>query len=163
LHIKYFNLSFQMGYVLKIFRAKGRSVLGLKTNIDIHHIIFASQGLRSALLIFTLGIVRRIFVIPAHCHLLDFDSYAPCNDVIFNARLSFPFVWMPWKLTQDYNRQYLLIQTFCMNSVAANHTNFFILSKSCRTDDFSHFYFVDIFPTEHVLFVKPVLIGCSYH
>jgi hypothetical protein len=23
--------------------------------------------------------------------------------------------------------------------------------------------FVDIFPTEHVLFVKPVLIGCSYH
>jgi hypothetical protein len=45
-------------------------------------IIFASQGLRSALLIFTLGIVSRIFVIPAHCHLLDFDSYAPCNDVI---------------------------------------------------------------------------------
>ena len=46
--------------------------------------IFASQGLRSALLIFTLGIVRRIFVIPAHCYLLDFDSYAPCNDVIFS-------------------------------------------------------------------------------
>ena len=46
--------------------------------------IFASQGLRSALLNFTLGIVRRIFVIPAHCHLLDFDSYAPCNDVIFS-------------------------------------------------------------------------------
>jgi hypothetical protein len=48
-------------------------------------------------------------------------------------------------------------------SVATNRTNFFILSKSCRTDDFSHFYFVDIFPTEHVLFVKPILIGCSYH
>ena len=47
-------------------------------------IIFASQGLRSALLIFTLGIVSRIFVIPAHCHLLDFDSYAPCNYVIFS-------------------------------------------------------------------------------
>ena len=46
--------------------------------------IFASQGLRSALLMFTLGIVSRIFVIPAHCHLLDFDSYAPCNDVIFS-------------------------------------------------------------------------------
>ena len=46
--------------------------------------IFASQGLRSTLLIFTLGIVRRIFVIPAHCHLLDSDSYAPCNDVIFS-------------------------------------------------------------------------------
>jgi hypothetical protein len=45
--------------------------------------IFAIQGLRSALLIFTLGIFSRIFVIPAHCHLLDFDSYAPCNDVIF--------------------------------------------------------------------------------
>ena len=47
-------------------------------------IIFASQGLRSALLIFTLGIVSRIFVIPAHCHLPDFDSYAPCNDIIFS-------------------------------------------------------------------------------
>ena len=46
--------------------------------------IFASQELRSALLIFTLGIVRRIFVIPAHCHLLDFDSYAPCNDSLRN-------------------------------------------------------------------------------
>jgi hypothetical protein len=128
--------------------------------------IFASQGLRSALLIFTLGIVRRIFVIPVHCHLLDFDSYAPCNDVIFSQSawgFLFPFVWMPWKLTRYYNRQCLLVQTFCTNSVAANRTNFFILSKSCRTDDFSHFYFVDIFPTEHVLFVKPVLIGCSYH
>ena len=31
--------------------------------------IFASQGLRSALLIFTFGFVSRIFVIPAHCHL----------------------------------------------------------------------------------------------
>jgi hypothetical protein len=50
----------------------------------IFYIIFASQGLRSALLIFTLGIVRRIFVIPVHCHLLDFDSYAPYNDVIFS-------------------------------------------------------------------------------
>ena len=47
-------------------------------------VIFASQGLRSALLIFTLGIVRRIFVIPTHCHLLDFVSHAPCNDVIFS-------------------------------------------------------------------------------
>jgi hypothetical protein len=28
---------------------------------------------------------------------------------------------------------------------------------------YTHFYFVDIFPTEHVLFVKRVLIGCSYH
>ena len=46
--------------------------------------IFASQGLRSALLNFTLGIIRRIFVIPAHCHLLDFDSYAPCNDSLRN-------------------------------------------------------------------------------
>ena len=46
--------------------------------------IFASQGLRSALLIFTLGIIRRIFVIPAHCHLLDFDSCAPCNDSLRN-------------------------------------------------------------------------------
>jgi hypothetical protein len=36
--------------------------------------IFASQGLRSALLIFTLGIVRRIFVIPAHCHLMSFSA-----------------------------------------------------------------------------------------
>jgi hypothetical protein len=52
-----------------------------------------------------------------------------------------------------YNRQCLLVQTFCTNSVAANRTNFFILSKSRRSDDFSHFYFVDIFPTEHVLFV----------
>jgi hypothetical protein len=43
-----------------------------------------------------------------------------------------------------------LAQTFCTNSVAANRTNVFILSKLCRTDDFSHFYFVDIFPTEHV-------------
>jgi hypothetical protein len=43
---------------------------------SISFIIFASQGLRSALLIFTLGIVSRIFVIPAHCHPLDFDSYA---------------------------------------------------------------------------------------
>ena len=46
--------------------------------------IFASQGLRFALLNFTFGIVRRIFVIPAHCHLLDFDIYATCNDVIFS-------------------------------------------------------------------------------
>ena len=46
--------------------------------------IFASQELRFALLIFTLGIVRRIVVIPAHCHVLDVDSYAPCNDVIFS-------------------------------------------------------------------------------
>ena len=45
-------------------------------------------------------------------------------------------------------------QTFCTNSVAANRTNFFILSKSCRTDEFLHFYFVDIFPTEHVLLCK---------
>ena len=37
--------------------------------------IFARQGLQSALLIFTLGIVSRIFVIPEHCHLVDFDSY----------------------------------------------------------------------------------------
>jgi hypothetical protein len=29
--------------------------------------------------------------------------------------------------------------------------------------NFIHFYFVDIFPTEHVLFVKRVLIGYSYH
>jgi hypothetical protein len=72
-----------------------------------------------------------------------------------------PF-WMPWKFTRDYNRQCLLVQTFCTNSVAANCTNFFILSKWCRTDDFSHFYFVDIFPTEHVLFVNPVLIGLGY-
>jgi len=28
---------------------------------------------------------------------------------------------------------------------------------------YTHFYFVDIFPTEHVLFVKRVLIGCCYH
>jgi hypothetical protein len=28
---------------------------------------------------------------------------------------------------------------------------------------YTHFYFVDIFPTEHMLFVKRVLIGCSYH
>jgi hypothetical protein len=28
--------------------------------------------------------VKRIFVIPVHCHLLDSDSYAPCNDVIFS-------------------------------------------------------------------------------
>jgi hypothetical protein len=48
------------------------------------YIIFGSQGLRSALLNFTLGIISRIFVIPAHCHLLDFDSYSPCNDVIFS-------------------------------------------------------------------------------
>ena len=53
-------------------------------SLCLHTLIFASQGLRSALLIFTLGIVRRIFVIPAHCHLLDFDSYAPCNNVIFS-------------------------------------------------------------------------------
>jgi hypothetical protein len=33
-------------------------------NVCTECIIFASQGLRSALLIFTLGIVRRIFVIP---------------------------------------------------------------------------------------------------
>jgi hypothetical protein len=58
--------------------------------------------------------------------------------------------------TRDYNRQCLLVQTFCTNSVAANRTNFFILSKSWRTDDISHFYFVDIFPTEHVHFVKMV-------
>jgi hypothetical protein len=32
----------------------------------------------------TLDHARRIFVIPAHCHLLDFESYAPCNDVIFS-------------------------------------------------------------------------------
>ena len=25
-----------------------------------------------------------LVLIPAHCHLLDFDSYAPCNDVIFS-------------------------------------------------------------------------------
>ena len=31
-----------------------------------------------------LCIVRRIFVIPAHCHLLDFDSYVPCNDIFFS-------------------------------------------------------------------------------
>ena len=31
-----------------------------------------------------LSSIRRIFVIPAHCQLLDFDSYAPCNDVIFS-------------------------------------------------------------------------------
>jgi hypothetical protein len=58
------------------------------------HRIVASQGLRSALLNFTLGIARRIFEVTreglyvmqlvAHCHLLDFDSYAPCNDVIFS-------------------------------------------------------------------------------
>ena len=47
-------------------------------------VIFASQGLRFALFIFTLGIVSRIFVIPAPCHLLDFDSCTPCNDVIFS-------------------------------------------------------------------------------
>ena len=47
-------------------------------------LIFASQGLRSTLLIFTLEIVSRIFVIPVHCHLLNFDSYAPCNDVMFS-------------------------------------------------------------------------------
>jgi hypothetical protein len=23
-------------------------------------------------------------IIPVHCHLLDFDSYDPCNDVIFS-------------------------------------------------------------------------------
>jgi hypothetical protein len=34
---------------------------------------------------------------------------------------------MPWKLTRDYNRQCLLVQTFCTNSVAANRTNFFII------------------------------------
>jgi hypothetical protein len=42
-------------------------------------------------------------------------------------------------LIRDYNRQCLLVQTFCTNSVAANRTNFFILSKPCRTDDLSHF------------------------
>ena len=31
-----------------------------------------------------LASLRRFFVIPAHCHLLDFDNYAPCNDVIFS-------------------------------------------------------------------------------
>jgi hypothetical protein len=29
--------------------------------------------------------------------------------------------------------------------------------------NFGYFYFVDIFPTEHALFVKPVLIDGSYH
>jgi len=28
---------------------------------------------------------------------------------------------------------------------------------------YTHFYFVDIYPTEHVLLIKRVLIGCSYH
>ena len=127
--------------------------------------IFASQGLRSALLIFTLGIVRRIFVIPVHCHLLDFDSYAPCNDVIFSQSTQ-GFHFLSFECPENWLEIIigsLLVQTFCTNSVAANRTNFFILSKSCRTDDFSHFYFVDIFPTEHELFVKPILIGCSYH
>ena len=54
-----------------------------ENNTCLSLLIFASQVLRSALLIFTLGIVRRICVIPAH-YLLDFDSYAPCNDVIFS-------------------------------------------------------------------------------
>ncbi len=63
-----------------LMNSENKSLLIFKSLIH----IFASQGLRSALLIFTLGIVRRIFVIPAHCHLLDFDSYAPCNDVIFS-------------------------------------------------------------------------------
>ena len=99
--------------------------------------IFASQGLRSALLIFTLGIARRIFVIPAHCHLLDFESYAPCNDVIFSQSmrgfhlLSFecPENWL--EIIIGSVSSYKLLY-----SVAANRTNFFILSKSCRTDDF---------------------------
>jgi hypothetical protein len=47
---------------------------------------------------------------------------------------------------------------FYTNSVAANRTNFFMLSKSCRTDDISHFYFVDIFPTEHVLTLYRMIV-----
>jgi hypothetical protein len=52
--------------------------------------------------------------------------------------------------------QCLLVQTFGTNSVAANCTNFFILSKSCRTDDFSHFYFVDIFPYDPLYSSSPL-------
>jgi hypothetical protein len=62
-----------------------------ENNTCLSLLIFASQGLRSALLICTLGIVRRICVIPAH-YLLDFDSYAPCNGCHFqpiDARISF--------------------------------------------------------------------------
>ena len=59
----------------------------------------------------------------------------------FSANRREAFIWMPWKLTRDYNRQCLLVQTFCTNSVAPNRTNFFILSKSCWTYDFSHFSF----------------------
>ena len=36
---------------------------------------------------------------------------------------------MPWKLTREYNRQCLLVHTFCTNSVAANRTNFFYTIK----------------------------------
>ena len=64
--------------------------------------IFASQGLRSALLIFTFGIVSRMFVIPAHCHLLDFDSYAPCNDVIFSQSTR-GFHFLSFECPRDYN------------------------------------------------------------
>jgi hypothetical protein len=90
--------------------------------------VLASQGLRSALLIFTLGIVKRIFEV-TRWRLICNAASGSCNQSeralqkAHDARLSFPFVWMPWKLTQDYNRQCLLVQTFCTNTVAANRTN----------------------------------------
>ena len=93
--------------VYKIFRIKPYALFNIndgtihfyipprknENNTCLSPLIFASQGLRSALLIFTLGIVRGISVITAHCHLLDFDSYAPCNDVIFSqSTLGFHFL-----------------------------------------------------------------------
>jgi hypothetical protein len=150
--------------------------------------IFASQGLRSALLIFTLGIVRGIFEVtqwrficnaasgsckqseralhfPSSCQQRlcvywfivrqDPSSLARGYDPLYSSsplasldgfslfprtatcwiltvmplvmffqpvdvRLSFPFVWMPWKLTRDYNMadfQAKICEKFNINSL----------------------------------------------
>ena len=84
--------------------------------------IFPSQVLRSALLIFTLGIVRRIFVILVHCHLLDFDSYAPCNDVIFSPKQVISYHNLPFRTTKlqfrTITRNHFVPYEFCTITIS---------------------------------------------
>ena len=73
-----------------------------------------------------------------------------------DVRLSFPFVWMPWKLTRDYNMadfQAKICEKFNINSLTDNQ------SKSITAIIDGKYVFVGT----KMGSVKRVLIVCSYH
>ena len=97
-------------------------------------------------LLFTLGIISCIFIIPVHCHMLNFVSYVPYNDIIFSqSTQGIHFTRICTKITL-YS-----LKLFC--------AFFFCQSLITKPTHHVHFMFT-VFLKTHV-FVPCIPIGCT--